>query len=396
MRPLAAMTVLVLSAVILRPVAARAQQCPPCLPEKVGEWQQTLSLKPLQEDTRLSPAEAARFARKLTAFADILHAASVFQPPRGIMPRLKAYFTSRQEGDTGRVYRQPVQGREHVALFFFLKDRTGQAVWGGENATIADFYVNDPQMAMGVEYDLVYEGLPLPDGRRIRFAPAKTAEVGGYPVYDEKYVVITRSPRPVWIPVTREQYLSALIRVRQEQVDSAQAQQRDPYQVWLSERQKREQTRDEVYAALKKTSAAQAEQFLKSQADIEARTETEMKKLSAQQDPGPLRAMRAGVAALREELARMPAGERQSQAWLQKMGDAGTSSLLPAGTAGARPLVVINWDFLDRSRPRADWQIVVGVFEPGIIRNLHEHPGFVRLKQFRETTEWGKVAALLD
>ena len=394
MRSFTVLASLAVLAGLVTPARARAQCVPACFPDLAGEWQQKLQTGAVAE-YRLPAAEAARFTRRLEALAGVIHAAPVLQPPRGIQPRLRAYVSYRQEGDSGRASRQPVQGRETVELYFYFADRNGKPFWGGENLTVADFWVNDPLMTLGAEHDLRYEGLPLPDGRRIRYMPVRTGELGGFPVYDEKRVIVSRSTRPLWVPVTREQYLSALVRAREQDLAGAESGfARDPYTLWLSERGKRERTRDEIYKAVKARSAQEAEQFLRTAADMETRTEAALK-ATPREEPASLRTLRNGVAGLRSELAAMAPAERNSQAWIARLGDV-TSGLLPAGTSGARALVAVNWDFLDRSRPRADWQLVTAVFEPGVLRNNPGHVGSIRLKQLRESTDWRKVATLLD
>ena len=91
---------------------------------------------------------------------------------------------------------------------------------------------------------LSYEGL-LPDGRQISIMPLKTREVSGFPLYDESRLILTKSTRPYWLPVTRAQYYQAIIRVREGVVADSEkqmAQTKDPYQEWVSQREERRQT----------------------------------------------------------------------------------------------------------------------------------------------------------
>ena len=107
-----------------------------------------------------------------------------------------------------------------------------------------------------------------------------------------------------------------------------------------------------------------------------------------------LNPLREAFTALRAELVRMPADERQSQAWIASSQGDLDSRLVPAGTPVARPLVAVNPAYFDRSRSRADWQLItVSFFQGG---SSEQHIGVVRLQEFRATADWKRGAALIN
>jgi hypothetical protein len=284
-----------------------------------------------------------------------------------------------------------------LILYYFVEEK-GKPAWGGEANTSAEIRVNDLLATLGSDYDLGYEGLPLPDGRHISLMPTKTGEVAGFPLYDDTRLILAKGNRPVWVPVTRAQYLAALIHFREDELARAEQRgaQADPYREWASKREERRKTQQQVYQSLKTSDPAKAEEFVRTAQQRESEMEANLKS-SASVFAGTsasLQPLRNSLAALRAELAAMPVGERASQAWWGgHLGDL-DSSLVPAGTPNAKPLVAVNPDFFDRSRLRTDWQLITVTFSwEGL---PPEHIGAKRLHEFRQSTDWKRVAALMD
>jgi hypothetical protein len=222
------------------------------------------------------------------------------------------------------------------------------------------------------------------------------------------------------MPVTREQFMSALIRER-ERLIAHQADERKPRPAppcdkdckdWMSGGDERRQTNETAYQTLKKTDPAVAEHFRarmeKMEADMPALLKQgianceELRKQIAQRAAEPVAPDRV-LESLRAELARMTPAERASPAWFDSLAEGpGASGLVAPHAPRAVELVTTNPDFFDRSRPRTDFQVISVDIEYGP-RVGADHANLSqddlpdwRMYEFLTTTDWQRVAALLD
>ncbi len=376
-------------------------------PDKPGEWKQTLEPDVPREYAVPAP-QAAAFGKRLGTLLGVLHRAPVFRPPLGFQPRARARWFEPEPCRARPAFcrTQQVQAQAVVTIYYFVADERGQPSWGGEANTAAEIWVNSPEASFvsAGTYDVM--GAPwllLPDGRHVEFMPRKTQEIGGFPLYDDQLLVLTRGSRPYWIPVTREEYLQALVRHTEGELarDEARlATPSDPYQQFLSKREERRSAREKTYRAIKASSPAKAEEFLRTslklEADMEAGLKAQAPSTAMVGDPRKLE--RDLIASLRATLAAMPAAERQAQAWIRfRAPQEGEyyRPLVPAGTAEASPLVAFNPAFFDRSLPRTEWQLLtVRLLSDGRYRSP-TFIGGIRLRQLVEGTDWAAVAALL-
>jgi hypothetical protein len=96
----------------------------------------------------------------------------------------------------------------------------------------------------------VYANLPKvaeDDAVTIFLAPQVARTASGFPLYKNGSIVITRIPRPVFLPVSVEQFLQAGIRQAQTELAKLQAERgRDStaYTRWLADRDKRQGERE--------------------------------------------------------------------------------------------------------------------------------------------------------
>ncbi len=370
-------------------------------PDMPGTWALTTDWKWLPEDIRTSPADTQAFTQKVKRFAELIHQTPLFSPPRGFQARANARFFEGAYACDDKHCPSKARQVEIDLLFYYFFDTGGKPSWGGEANTDATISINCLERTAGLDYQ--FGRLSLPDGRYILFAPAKTGELGGFPLYHE-HLIITRSKRPYWIPVTREQYLQALIRTSQVEIVKSQKQiadAGDPYEKFLKEKGQRAQDYERIYQDAKKLYPDRAEalraQLLLTEAAAEkgARQSSEMlAKIRQTEDPMQLR-----LANLQAELAAMSPGERASQAWFQRNADdLIMSDLVPAGQEKATALIAYNPDFFDPSLPPTAWQIMTVRFSWA--RHEHsatmKHVGFARLHQFAYDTDWSRAAPFLD
>lgn len=370
-------------------------------PDMPGAWALKTEWRWLPKDIRTSPADTQAFTRKVERLAELIHQTPLFSPPRGFQARANArFFEDAYACNDKRCPSKALQAEMNVIFYYFVNSG-GKPIWGGEANTDATISINCLERTAGINYHC--GGLSLPDGRYILFAPVKTGELGGFPLYHE-HLIITRSKRPYWIPVTREQYLQALILATQVGIAKSQKQiadAGDPYEKFLKEKGQREQNYEQIYQDARKLYPDRAEalrtQLLLAEAAAEkgSRQASEMlAKIRQTDDP-----MQLHLANLQAELAAMSPDERASQAWFHRNADAQIGSdLVPAGQEEAKPLIAYNPEFFDPALPPTAWQIMTVRFSWA----LHEHSatirhvGFARLHQFAYDTDWSRTAPFLD
>ncbi len=412
------------------------------LPDKVGKW----TLRPPdysagKDQYGLSPVEKSRFEAKIGALISTIQQCKVFNPPMGIEPQVIAQYYAKPfpADDPDLCENQPCVRHPPGFYFYILvwydlltepKDRFGHLdyraplVVGLVNETAQEVWVavNNLTRTLG---DLPWAApRRLPDGRQIRYMPRETAaRVGGVPVYENHlggHLVLTKRDRAPWMPVTREQFVLALIRER-ERLMAHQADEMKPrpappcdkdYKDWMSGGEERRQTTESAYQTLKKTDPAAAEEFRARMEKLEADNPgwlkqgiancEELRKKIAQRAAEPVAPDRI-LESLRGELARMAPAERASPAWYDSLAEGPDASGLVAPHAPrAVELVTTNPDFFDRSRPRTDFQVISVDIEYGPTvgadhANLSqdELPDW-RMYEFLTTTDWQRVAAQLD
>ena len=411
------------------------------VPDKVGKW----TLRPPEyaagkDQYRLSSVEKSRFEAKIGALISTIQQSKVFNPPMGIEPQVVArYYADAFPADDPELCENQPCVRHPPGFYFYIfpwfyvltepKDKFGHLDY---HAPLVVGLVREVPQEVWVAVNNLTQTLGdmpwaaprrLPDGRQIRYMPRETAtRVGGFPVYENHlgdHLVLTKRDRAPWMPVTREQFVSALIRER-ERLIAPRAEEKkrmpppcgDAYKEWMSGGEERRQTTESAYQTLKKTDPAAAEQFRarmeKLEADMlaqlkegQARCEAEQKQ-AAQRPPEQVAPDRV-LESLRAELAGMTPAERVASASYDKLAEGPDASGLVAPYAPrAVELVTTNPDFLDRSRPRTDLQVISVDIEYGPPvgadhANLSQEdlPNW-RLYEFLTTTDWQHVAALLD
>jgi hypothetical protein len=345
----------------------------------------------------LTPGQQKMFIGKLEALAAALTSAPVFESPRGFDLTIATRFGK----DCSGCARKPAIGAMTLLIAAFENGRT-LPVDEGDVAAWVD--VNDPSKTLFDEHPFrLGYSLNLKDaaGREIRAAPLETGEFAGVSLFENSRLILSKGSRPYWLPVTREYYLQAVIKQCSETREQQERETAKQYKDWIAAAPERKKSRDELYELFKKTDSAKAEMFvresLKNDAEMEARLKSAVEDQRKYFDPL--------LSAYRSELAALSPQERVSPAWKGGQGAEGVrSELNRAHAPGARQLITLNTDFLDPAR-RGDIQLVTIqlVWNPARFRpdNLNTIPvekdlPNARLAEFVRTTDWRKVAALLE
>jgi hypothetical protein len=215
------------------------------------------------------------------------------------------------------------------------------------------------------------------------------------------------------MPVTREQFVMVLISERERlMAHQAEEDKKLPpcdkaYKDWISGAEERRQINERAYQTLKQSNPAEAERFRtsvdKTEADMPAGLKKNQALCEADRKWHAEHAADEVLERYRAELARMTPAERASPAWYDKLAEGPEASGLVAPDAPrAVELVTTNPDFYDRSRPRTDFQVIsvdieygptVGADHANLCRD--DLPDW-RMYEFLTTTDWQRVAALLD
>ena len=315
-----------------------------CFPNLAGAWKEID--EPAGAQAARLPAGQRLFLSKIQKTASMLSRLKVFNPPMGFSVETHV----NQCCEWGRSEAMPYFGRIWLKFLWFGAGSNVKPMLEQEWSRDAEFLFNPTD---------IWDGglqLDLSDGRHVAYAPREWGHVNGVTLYlnqrdrDNLYIFLTKGSRPLWIPLTREQYLGALIRKREAE-------------------------------------------FAKDEAEI-----------SPEEDAGSRKALAQGRAAmvdpLRSQLRAMSAQERASQAWVDN-----PSEILPLVAAGdGRPLVVFNPDYFDRSRPRSEIQVIAVRLTFGGQKLDDIPPPFQdssqisrhRLWEFVREVDWQQVAAAME
>lgn len=158
-----------------------------------------------QPKTLLHTADAASYKRHLERLRDSLLKQPVFNPPKGV--EVIGYF--RPNDSLPKNTRLPVPGFGYLRFHFYHRDpKTGKPI--RICCTTDEIYVsiNDPGKGFTPYTEFKFQTPAF-------YEPKQTGNVAGYPVYrmegGDEMLLLNRSRVPMWIPVTREEYVTAAL-----------------------------------------------------------------------------------------------------------------------------------------------------------------------------------------
>lgn len=162
----------------------------------------------------LSKGEAAAFKRNLERLRSLLVKQPALASPKGV--EIKGYFRPNdQQPKTNKV---PIPGFGFLRFHAYIRDqKTGRPVPFCCPTDEMAVHVNDPEKGPEV--------CTVPGSATRGFcAPERVEEVAGFPLYrfnGMDVLVLSRSSVPVWVPLTREEYVRAwLANWKKEAADS--------------------------------------------------------------------------------------------------------------------------------------------------------------------------------
>jgi hypothetical protein len=229
-------------------------------------------------------------------------------------------------------------------------------------------------------------------------------------------VVFPGNDAPLWEPVSRERYLTVLIRQTREKLQEdlrdleeaeesrPDAAERQAERQRLEEELKRSQEEmlqvarmmemmgmaDSGSVEALEQNLAESRKYLEESrpdAGMERQRDREADSLLAEARRNYRERAAQRIAALEAELDALSPAERTSQAWVRISGRSSESFLTPPNAPGARPLMAVNHDYIDPTLPPEQIQIVVV-----ILRNRADHlPESHVITQVRRQLEWNRI-----
>jgi hypothetical protein len=186
------------------------------LPEHVGKVEPIAVANGASAKWELSAAEVKAFTGNLAALRDSMLAQPVFNPPKGFL--VSGDF--RVSGDGARAG-IPVRGwgRLFYHPYVIMAGAEKKGPFAHEfNAPELYLYVNDPAAPLAG-----FNGGPYFPSEQtpVLFEPHKVGEQNGLESYTRApgdqvapFLIITRTGKPVWVPLTKEAFLQILIKHR--------------------------------------------------------------------------------------------------------------------------------------------------------------------------------------
>ncbi len=187
------------------------------VPDHVGTIE-PISIDVANADWKLSAADQKLFKSHIEALRDLILSQPVFKPPKGFL--VKGYFHANEHGGRAGI---PVRAwgvlRYHPFVFnndYNTGKPTGNMYAHEYNPGELFIYVNDPTAVLGH-----FNGGPyFPfDDTPVLFEPIKIGERQGFSLYTLKqgnevspFLIITRSTKPLWVPLSKEAFLQILIK----------------------------------------------------------------------------------------------------------------------------------------------------------------------------------------
>lgn len=385
------LTCLVLTSV--RPLPMQEDDGIHWLPNKVGKWiprpMNVDDVESRQNYDKLTQREFDTYIEKMQRLAAITRELKVLNPPIGVDAYNNLSILSPPYSDVQKPRSYiPVVGLVRFGLYPYYMGWNGQIDTNPDNSAWLAFYINnllpifrgERYTNNGVVEDWVPPGEPaeMEDEQGLYFlAPKVVGDLQGFPIYDTAVVIVVKSQKPLWVPVSQERFLRNAIRRAQEFLE---AQEKD-----------------------KKEMLEHMPPDMVSQAEKDWRDAQEGTRALLAEYPGDIRFLRADyVKALTQELASLSPEQRAAQAYYCQ--DWKTtrrpSGLLDPGSPKARPVVSPNPDFFNPALPRTAIQVIVvlhiSLRQPDLAHPEKANPAVVRHFEVQQTLDWKKVAALVE
>jgi len=244
---------------------------------------------------------------------------------------------------------------------------------------------------------------PYDAGANLLIEPAVTGHVAGYPVYEHRYLVVTKNPRPLYVPLTQEEYIRGRITHQKAALGDTRETiaKGSPLAQWLANRKATTDAFMEGNAILAQTDPAKAAQQRK---DYQRGMDETERMLRSQESANTGALTDASnrstgtIHALESELAGLSAKDRAAPAYLPTgRNSSRRASGLASGPDGANTqmLIVPNPAFFDPALPRTAIQVIT--IDLGGMRDDEPRNAADSLRvAVRGALDYGRLGRLLE
>jgi hypothetical protein len=295
---------------------------------------------------------------KISEASSILKACQIFHPPQGF----KLVIHSQALPPVDFHSNESLSGTLRIELFVTMVCNEKPCYDKKTDATVSITF-NDPTRLVSTHI--------MDD---IWLQPRRISDFFGRPVYrllnDRREItVVSGHEIPLYLPVTREDFIMTLIRHFGEMIaeDEYLAAQPQSKEIELSfsdaENGKRKDNFEIAYNSMFRFDPLLArklkENFIQVERKLEeAKSDSTIIITESQYINMQLNVWREGIRKLRAELNAMSPSERRSQAHWSESETMNTSGLTPPGHPGSNPVARINPQIIDNSKPETDIQLI--------------------------------------
>jgi hypothetical protein len=324
------------------------------------------SLKVASEVARMKPSQVSILKRKLSACTALFSNDSVFNPFSGLKTVFKEeIFSLDGINETVKWIPSSVEIGLHTTL-----SKDSMPYWESTPDAWITVHFNNPGKLVG-----------NPVINNIYMEPVQTDSWQPWTEFDRisvpnRITAVKKNDLPWFEPVTREDFILTLITFFQGSIEKAEkkAGHSASYLTSGLNPSSRESERQK-YAAemekIRKFDPALAEKLMQAylEAEESGTPEIQDQKSSSLVDKNiMLNTWREAVRRLKAEMNAMSPVELKSQAWWSDTENSNVSGLTPAGYSGSRPLVRLNKNLIDKTKPSSSIQLIIAEWSmlPGL------------------------------
>jgi hypothetical protein len=324
------------------------------------------SLKVASEVARMKPSQVSILKRKLSACTALFSNDSVFNPFSGLKTVFKEeIFSLDGINETVKWIPSSVEIGLHTTL-----SKDSMPYWESTPDAWITVHFNNPGKLVG-----------NPVINNIYMEPVQTDSWQPWTEFDRisvpnRITAVKKNDLPWFEPVTREDFILTLITFFQGSIEKAEKKAGHPASYLTSglNPSSRESERQK-YAAemekIRKFDPALAEKLMQAylEAEESGTPEIQDQKSSSLVDKNiMLNTWREAVRRLKAEMNAMSPVELKSQAWWSDTENSNVSGLTPAGYSGSRPLVRLNKNLIDKTKPSSSIQLIIAEWSmlPGL------------------------------
>ncbi len=366
------------------------------MPYSEGIKEKSLSIAP--EIAKLRPSPLNLLKKKMNSCISIFYNDTIFSSLHG----LKTTFMGQILPQNGmNEFLKWLPSQFEIRIYTTLA-RDSMPYWEDDPEAWVTVYFNNPKKLVGT-----------PVINDIFVEPREAGSFSGYAEYDrisvpDRIVAVKDNGLRLFEPVSREDFILSLITFFQTSIEKGEKQTVTPATTseLLTAGREKENERlkfEERLKEIRKYDPLLAEKLMQAyeagysvsgnQASIE--NENKVDRMIV------LNTWREAVRKLKAEMNAMSSLERKSQAWWSNNEDSNVSGLTLTGFSGSRPLVRLNRNLIDKTKPNTDIQLIVIEWSVLPDSEITETEGFnlayaKLLELIRSEKLWSQVFRLID